>query len=259
MLRLQLFNREAMKWNRRGHSGNPEPPTLIWRASNGQGAIWLGGLPQVADINFMKDNNITLLVSAMKQTAADSGGYRGSQALQLAVPVSYQGRDRQDQLRQVMVASLGVGQSIWFHCMAGVHRGPILCAAAVAFVQRLEFWQVYANIEPLRNIDRRGVLERPGGSGTFSWAEGQAAAPTDPVKMFLPVQWDLHAGARHGMLLPITVWEIGSNHTANGGKVLLNLCSRARSSPLNRSERQCWLSVISARPAWRQHQQETKP
>ena len=113
----------------------------------------------------MKDNNITLLASAMKQTAADSGGYRGSQALQMAVPVSYHGRDRQDawlQLRQVLVATLGVGQSIWFHCMAGVHRGPILCATAVAFVQRLEFWQVYTNIERLRNIDRRGVLERSG-------------------------------------------------------------------------------------------------
>ena len=92
----EFSNREAVKWNRRGNSGNPEPPTLIWRASNGQGAIWLGGLPQAADLNFMNDNNITLLASAMKQTAADSGGYRGSQGLQVAVPVSYHGRDRQD-------------------------------------------------------------------------------------------------------------------------------------------------------------------
>ena len=144
----------------------------------------------------------------MNKTAADSGGYRGSQALQMAVPVSYHGRDRQDawlQLRQVLVATLGVGQSIWFHCMAGVHRGPILCAAAVAFIERLEFWQVYTNIERLRNIDRKGVLERSGGSNTFSWAEGQAAAPTDPVKMFLPVQWV--ASARRG-----TAWHVASNH-----------------------------------------------
>ena len=188
----EFFNREAVKWNRRGNSGNPEPPTLIWRAANGQGAIWLGGLPKAADLNFMRDNNITLLASAMNKTAADSGGYRGSQALQMAVPVSYHGRDRQDawlQLRQVMVATLAVGQSIWFHCMAGVHRGPILCAAAVAFIQRFDFWQVYTNVERLRNIDRKGVLERSGGTGTFSWAEEQAAAQTDPVKMFLPVQW----------------------------------------------------------------------
>ena len=64
----EFFNREAVKWNRKGYSGNPEPPTLIWRAANGQGAIWLGGLPQASDINFMKDNNITLLASAMKFT-----------------------------------------------------------------------------------------------------------------------------------------------------------------------------------------------
>ena len=204
----EFFNREAVKWNRRGNSGNPEPPTLIWRAANGQGAIWLGGLPKAADLNFMRDNNITLLASAMNKTAADSGGYRGSQALQMAVPVSYHGRDRQDawlQLRQVMVATLAVGQSIWFHCMAGVHRGPILCAAAVAFIQRFDFWQVYTNVERLRNIDRKGVLERSGGTGTFSWAEEQAAAQTDPVKMFLPVQWV--ASARRG-----TAWHMASNH-----------------------------------------------
>ena len=104
----EFFNREAVKWNRRGHSGNPEPPTLIWRAANGQGAIWLGGLPKDSDINFMKDNNITLLASAMNKTAAESGGYRGSSALQLAVPVSYHGRERQEawvHLKQVMVAT----------------------------------------------------------------------------------------------------------------------------------------------------------
>ena len=54
-----VLDREAVKRNRRGHSGNPEPPTLIWRASNGQGAIWLGGLPQEGDVNFMKEHNIT--------------------------------------------------------------------------------------------------------------------------------------------------------------------------------------------------------
>ena len=202
----EFFNRAANRWNQRGHSGNPEPPTLIWRASNGRGSVWLGGLPSGDDTRFMEENNITLLVSAMNKTAAEAGGYRGSRALQLAVPVSYHGRDRQDawlHLRQVLVATLGVGQSAWFHCMAGVHRGPILCAAGVAFVQRLEFWKVYSNIERLRNVDRAGVLSRRGGADTFSWAEGVATAPTEPVKLHLPVQWV--ASSRRG-----TAWHVAS-------------------------------------------------
>ena len=188
----EFFNREATKWNQSGHSGNPEPPTLIWKASNGMGSVWLGGLPTDADLRFMEENNITLLASAMDKTASEAGGYRGSRALQLAVPVSYRGRGRQEKwlyLRQVLVATLGVGQSAWFHCMAGVHRGPILCASAVAFVQRLAFWKVYENIERLRAVDRGGVLNRSGGADIFSWAEGIAAAPTEPLKLHLPVQW----------------------------------------------------------------------
>ena len=188
----EFFNREATKWNQSGHSGNPEPLTLIWKASNGMGSVWLGGLPTDADLRFMEENNITLLASAMDKTASEAGGYRGSRALQLAVPVSYRGRGRQEKwlyLRQVLVATLGVGQSAWFHCMAGVHRGPILCASAVAFVQRLAFWKVYENIERLRAVDRGGVLNRSGGADIFSWAEGIAAAPTEPLKLHLPVQW----------------------------------------------------------------------
>ena len=84
----EFFNREATKWNQSGHSGNPEPPTLIWKASNGRGSVWLGGLPTDADLRFMD-----------------------------------------------------------------------------------------------------GVLNRSGGADIFSWAEGIAAAPTEPLKLHLPVQW----------------------------------------------------------------------
>ena len=128
----------------------------------------------------------------MDKTASEVGGYRGSRALQLAVPINSRGRERQEKwlyLRQVLVATLGVGQSAWFHCMSGVHHGPILCAAAVAFVQRLAFWKVYENIETLRVVDRGAVLNRRGGADIFSWAEGIAAAPTEPLKLHLPVQW----------------------------------------------------------------------
>ena len=164
-------------------------PTLVWK---GKGEVWLGGLPTDDNLAFMQSQNITLLVSAMDKTASELGGYRGSRALQLAVPINSRGRERQEKwlyLRQVLVATLGVGQSAWFHCMAGVHHGPILCAAAVAFVQRLAFWKVYENIETLRVVDRGAVLNRKGGADIFSWAEGIAAAPTEPLKLHLPVQW----------------------------------------------------------------------
>lgn len=87
--------------------------------------------------------------------------------------------------------------------MAGVHRGPILCAAAVASVQRLEFCKVYENIERLRAVDRRDVLDRGGGANIFSWAEGVAAAPTEPLKLHLPVQWV--ASSRRG-----ATWHVAS-------------------------------------------------
>ena len=148
--------------------------------------------PMTTFPSFNRRTLLCLHVSAMDKTASEVGGYRGSRALQLAVPINSRGRERQEKwlyLRQVLVATLGVGQSAWFHCMSGVHHGPILCAAAVAFVQRLAFWKVYENIETLRVVDRGAVLNRRGGADIFSWAEGIAAAPTEPLKLHLPVQW----------------------------------------------------------------------
>ena len=72
------------RWRRPGNSGRPEPFTAIHPGEN-FGNIWLGGLPVQADIPFLERQKITLIVSAMKETAQECGNFRHRKSFQMAV------------------------------------------------------------------------------------------------------------------------------------------------------------------------------
>ena len=68
----RAFDLAAQRWATPGNSGNPEPPTLLFRGADGTGDIWLGGLPK--DASWLRERGITLLLSAMGKTAAQAEG-----------------------------------------------------------------------------------------------------------------------------------------------------------------------------------------
>eukprot|EP00438_Fugacium_kawagutii_P013541 Skav227876 [mRNA] locus=scaffold2896:234081:235019:+ [translate_table: standard] len=207
----EFFNREASKWNRPGNSGRPEPATLIH--SCGDAKVWLGGLPRVEDLPWLERNNVTLLASAMDKTAAEcrDGVRRGP--LQMKCCVAHSSSERAEewaQMKQIAVSTLAVGESVYVHCLAGVHRGPILAAALVGHVYSLDFDKVYDRIQQLRAIDKAGVMSRRGGGETFTWARRACNAAPDPVRLHLPVTWI--ASERRGAL-----WRVSSSHLGVGG------------------------------------------
>ena len=79
----------------------------------------------------------------MKETAQECGNFRHRNSFQMAVAVGYNGSDRQrswEEVRMVVLSTLQSGESVLFHCRAGVHRGPMLAAAvALAWVTRIAF------------------------------------------------------------------------------------------------------------------------
>eukprot|EP00438_Fugacium_kawagutii_P020457 Skav206762 [mRNA] locus=scaffold167:384381:393045:- [translate_table: standard] len=175
--------------------------------------VWLGGLPRVEDLPWLERNNVTLLASAMDKTAAEcrDGVRRGP--LQMKCCVAHSGSERAEEwarMKQIAVSTLAVGESVYVHCLAGVHRGPILAAALVGHVYSLDFDKVYDRIQQLRAIDKAGVISRRGGGETFTWARRACNAVPDPVRLHLPVTWI--ASERKGAL-----WHVSSSHVGVGG------------------------------------------
>ena len=172
----RAFDLAAQGWATPGNSGNPEPPALLFRGADGTGDIWLGGLPK--DASWLRERGITLLLSAMGKTAAQAGGTSGAQLLQHAVPVSHHGQARGNawkDAKQFILPTLRAGESVYIHCLAGVHRAPVLAALMLAWVSRRAFDDCYRQVEQLRAVDPAGVRERRGGADIFKWAASGAA------------------------------------------------------------------------------------
>ena len=188
------------RWRRPGHSGRPEPFTAIHQGEN-LGNIWLGELPVQDDIPFLERQKITLIVSGMRETAQECGNFRHRKSFQMAVAVSYNGSDRQrswEEVRMVVLSTLQSGESVLFHCRAGVHRGPMLAAVALAWVTRISFDDALYHIEQVRAIEPDKVRTRSGGDQIFDWARKEANR--DLPSFSLPRHWAWRASSRSSCL-----------------------------------------------------------
>ena len=71
------------RWARPGHSGQLEPPTLVFWGADGHGSLYLAGLPK--DPRWVRGNDIGLIASAMEKTASECpGGVAQRDCFQLA-------------------------------------------------------------------------------------------------------------------------------------------------------------------------------
>ena len=166
----------AARWATPGHSGNPEPPTLLLRGTDGTGNLWLGGLPKNAE--WLRQHGVSLVLSAMGKVASESGGVSRAHFYQHAVPVSHHGQQRDHAWREakgLAMPTLRAGESVYVHCLAGVHRAPVLAALLLAWVTRRAFNDCYRQVEQLRAVDPEGVKARQGGAAIFAWAASRAA------------------------------------------------------------------------------------
>ena len=169
------------RWQRPGHSNRPEPVSLVWRGADGVGNVWLGGLPRYDDLAFMLRQNITLVLSAMRDRACDCEGglpELESERLQEQVSISYNGQDRQtswDELRYLIPSTLHHGESIWIHCLAGVHRAPVLGGMVISLLTESSLEDSLHTIKQVRAIEPEKVRSRKGGDAIFDWARQQIA------------------------------------------------------------------------------------
>ena len=119
----------AKRWRKPGHGDRPEPPAVVHR-HHGSGSgpfILLGGIPDDAACEVLKNHNVQLVVTCFKQPATSKGAKFPSGCLirQFAVSDERIHNQQWTQLKPLVRRTLEHGGSICVHCMAGVHRAPV--------------------------------------------------------------------------------------------------------------------------------------
>ena len=179
----QYFDELAtQKWKRPGHSGAAEPPTVIYRHVAGMEApcIFLGGFPIQENLQFLRDMKVEFIVTCFQERPERKGA--------VLLPGAYifnfciAGKRRQgswEALRKLILPALENGESIYVHCMAGVHRAPVAAALILAAVRQLSFDRMVQHIQRLRAIEPhrmlRGELAEWVYVRTFAWTASQGA------------------------------------------------------------------------------------
>ena len=176
----------AQRWRKPGHSGAAEPPTVIYRHVVGYDApcIILGGLPVQSDMQFLRDKQVQLVVTCFQEHPEKKGG---------AVPIGayvYQfgiaGKKRNaswEALRKLILPALENGESIYVHCMAGVHRAPVAAALILAAVRQLPVDRMLQHIQKLRAIEPHKMIQGDVGS----WVYTANVGPLPGLQVKVPV------------------------------------------------------------------------
>ena len=176
----------TQRWNRPGHSGSPEPPTVIYRHVPGLEApcVILGGLPVQSDMGLLRNLKVELVVTCFQEHPEKKGG---------AVPIGayvYQfglaGKKRNaswEGLRKLILPALENGESIYVHCMAGVHRAPVAAALILAAVRQLPFDRMMQHIQKLRAVEPHKMIKGDVGEWVYTANIGPLPGPqvTIPV------------------------------------------------------------------------------
>ena len=157
----------ALRWRRKGSSRTAvEPPCrcpIPRRDPEGPepGSIWVGGLPTIANQQWVEENRISLVVTCFPESASDREVKEQGEMVKGWIPdschvmhvVISREQERSEQFREalrVMAPTLEAGESVLIHCMAGVHRAPVITAASLTHFLPCSFDEAVRHVEQVR-------------------------------------------------------------------------------------------------------------
>ena len=183
----------ALRWKRKGSSkSGVEPPCkcpIPRRDPEGPepGSIWVGGLPTETNRRWFEENRVTLVVtcfaeSALTREVREQGrmvkGWIPDSCYVVHVVVGCE-KERSEQFREalrIMAPTLEAGESVLIHCMAGVHRAPVITAASLSHFLPCSFDEAVRHVQQVRATELSLVLRD---SRLASWARSM----TKPVTL----------------------------------------------------------------------------
>ena len=87
-------------------------------------------------------------------------------------------------LRKLILPALENGESIYVHCMAGVHRAPVAAALILAAVRQLPFDRMMQHIQKLRAVEPHKMIK--GDVGEWVYTANIGPLPGPQVKIPVP-------------------------------------------------------------------------
>ena len=177
----------TQRWNRPGHAGSPEPPTVIYRHIPGLEApcVILGGLPVQSDMGLLRDLKVELVVTCFQEHPEKKGGTVPTGAYVYQFGIAGKKRNASwEGLRKLILPALENGESIYVHCMAGVHRAPVAAALILAAVRQLPFDRMMQHIQKLRAVEPHKMIK--GDVGEWVYTANIGPLPGTQVKIPAP-------------------------------------------------------------------------
>ena len=179
------------RWSRPGHSGQPEPPTVVYRHENGA-VILLGGIPNRAACATLASYDVKLIVSCFEKLCTERGGIIPKGAYQVRFHLTSK-KSRQpdwEAVKQLVHPTLSQGHSILVHCAAGVHRAPVGCAMILAALQAQPLGNMLDHIQRVRNIEPWRIIGPRCDRELKEWVDREASGDTMPLsEIRVPAQW----------------------------------------------------------------------
>ena len=213
------------RWRRPGSSRHPEPPTCV--LSQDGSHIFLGGIDAAGDAEFLQKYNVRLLITCFHEQL-EARGARPPGVVQRLKVVLSDPDQRDEQFKRALQAvrsHLQTQASVLVHCMAGVHRAPLVTAALLACVQGRSFWAAMNDLKRVRAIEPDRALDdrRSRKVRILTWllkvtekpAEEAATVPYEAVTSWRITQSARRVSKVHAMVgeVPLCNWRKGS-----GGK-----------------------------------------
>ena len=214
------------RWRARGHSGRPEPPTLVYfKYTKDKGCIFLSGLSGL-DRDFIQANKISLVISCVRGGASARGYELPKEVLNHVVVITHR-RSRTAEMKKairVLIATTFAGENAVIHCAAGVHRAPVGASIAVACISGTTLEQAMSKIEKLRNVELHKVMTGDIRSWAFDMSRSSPPVIAE-VSDSAAVAWVVSQGARPRV------------HAEWGGSPLCRRHRQATSAALTSPER----------------------
>ena len=151
------------RFERKGTKYSPVPPSLIAKAQEEGGELWLGGLPLAENQQDLQKKNISIQVHCFRgspeRKEIDGKGIKASGIeipkaliLQLDMDNAERAQEEWPEVMRLVVTSLFQGDNAYIHCMAGVHRAGFAGVMMRAVLHDETFKQALSQVGAVRQI-----------------------------------------------------------------------------------------------------------
>ena len=136
-------------------------------------------------MGLLRDLKVELVVTCFQEHPEKKGGAvpLGAYVYQFGIA----GKKRNaswEGLRKLILPALENGESIYVHCMAGVHRAPVAAALILAAVRQLPFDRMMQHIQKLRAVEPHKMIK--GDVGEWVYTANIGPLPGPQVKIPVP-------------------------------------------------------------------------